>query len=159
MTKTRRPSRRRTPWPRLGKPIERPLSRPYSNKEYEEWSEGLARKWQYERMLQIKKHYGIEGERGWEPWYNLVVAIVSEFDDGLKIVDTKVPNKPRWKGADGYSLVKLVEVIQAEDRTRSERDCLGILIRENRWFGQFSVDTLSVRLAEAKRHHCRRSDG
>jgi hypothetical protein len=80
----RRRSRRRLPWPRLGEPIERL---------HFEWGEQFAREEQYRRMLKLKAHYGIEddiegdGIEGWKALYELLVAVVSEFDDGLKIVD------------------------------------------------------------------------
>jgi hypothetical protein len=145
MTKARRPSRRRTPWPRLGKPIERFGF---------DWSEQDARQEQYRRMLRLKAHYGIEGESGWKPWYELVVAIVSEFDDGLKIVDWKAPKGRRWKGADGQVL--LAEVLALKETRpdlRFDVDRLRYMKAEQAKYGDMTLDEMAVRLAEAKRHH------
>lgn len=144
MAKRKRRSRRKLPWPCLGKPIER--LGPY------DWANDLARQGQYERMLKLKKHYGIEAEIGWKPWYELALAIASEFDEGLKIVYREEPGTPRWKGADGYALLKLVEVLREHYPDHSERWYLKKLIEKNSWYGQFSLETLSVRLAEVKRH-------
>jgi hypothetical protein len=152
MAKRKRRSRRKLPWPYLGSPIERILSLGF------EGSADIARKQQHRRMLKLKKHYHIEGEDG-DAWYRLAIAIVSEFDDGLKIVDQKQPDKKDWKGADGYVLVNMVEEVQRRypERKRTARWCLNYLIKHSPHYRPFSLETLSVRHAEAKRHQAKRA--
>lgn len=68
-----RRSRRKLPWTPLGAPIERmPVT----------GADEIARRERFDRMIKLKEYYGIHGERGWEPWYQLAVAIASEFDEG-----------------------------------------------------------------------------
>ena len=51
-------------------------------------------------MLRLKRYYGIEGGEhdppvgvapasvDWRPWYELALAVASELDESLKVVDT-----------------------------------------------------------------------
>jgi len=147
----RRPSRRRTPWPRLGKPIEG-FPRHESDPQWEQWTDELITKWQYQRMLKIKKHYGIEGVSG-SSWYQLALAVASELDDGLKVVDYKPPRIRSWKGASGYKLVQEVRALKETTNLRTDRDCLRYIKAEQTDYKDISLPELVVRYAEAKKHH------
>ena len=114
----KRKYRRRSPWGgAFGKPIE-DLSCRFTEDRDEALRRQLsqdARGQQYEKMLQLKKRYAIEGDTGWRPWYELALAIASEFDQGFKIVDAP-PAKGgktarKWRGgAFGVQLVTEVEM-------------------------------------------------
>ena len=148
MPKKKRRSRRRLPWPRLGDPIERRSSY--------EWSETEARDEQYRLLLKLKDHYGIEGENGWRPWYELAIAVVSEFDEGLQIVDYKAPTgktAPRWRGAEGLSLINEVKSLREGRPNRTERWCLHFIKKRTARYNGIPFDQLVVRFAEAKKHH------
>jgi hypothetical protein len=143
-----RRNRRHRPWGNiLGKPIV--LYR-------HDWGEKLAQEERYKKMLRLKEHYRIEGEMGWRPWYALVVAVVSEFDDGLMFVDPAPRKKtsPRWRGAEGLQLLDEVSALRERHPHRSERWCLSQLIRRlPHRLGGMSLDELVVRYSEAKKHH------
>jgi hypothetical protein len=112
-------SRRRVPWGQiLGKPIERmfALSRVDELFEREERRDEVRREIeqkafaeQFKKMCLLKQHYEIEGKTGWRPWYKLALAVASEFDDGLKILDPPLApsgkTAPRWRGAEGQELL------------------------------------------------------
>jgi hypothetical protein len=151
MARRKRVSRRRTPWPRLGKPIERL----FTYGQDDQWSDKHARDKQYLRMLKLKEHYGIEGVSGARPWYELALAIASEFDEGLRVVDGKAPKYPRWKGVDGKILIQMVKMVRRHHRDRenvTERFCLNELVKHTEWYSRFTLAALEVRYAEAKKH-------
>lgn len=129
--RTKRKARQRPPWGKLadGKPIE-DFGRTYHRVKVDDVSEvghakkeknvrnefgESARQYQFKKMLLVKKYYGIEGESGWRPWYDLALAIASEFDPSLKIVDP-IPEKtgktaPRWRGTRGSLLIDEVAAL------------------------------------------------
>ena len=76
------------------------------------------------KMLRLKGYYGIFGgdfdypikdlgPSDWVPWYKLALAIASELDESLKIVDAKPRSKtaPRWRGGEGRVLLSLVKAL------------------------------------------------
>jgi hypothetical protein len=156
--------RPRPPWGKLlgGKPIERHV---FIRDEKLDLDEESLRERQYLKMQGLFHHYGIVGyvplypkglaDRSWWPWYELALAIASELDDSVKIVDGPRPGKTaaRWRGHEGTELIRLVDMIKRV-KNRPDRWCL----REvQKMFptshGQMPLDQLAVRYYEAKRHH------
>lgn len=142
----KRNSRKRLPWSQFGNPIEK---YPLDGEE--------ARYEQYQRMLKLKKHYGIDREQGWRPWYELALAIASDFDDGLKIVDYVEPKGKtarRWRGVEGRVLITEVEAVQARHPERSVAWCLKqIKEYKPRLYANMPLRQLEVGYQEAKRCH------
>lgn len=109
--------RKRPPWGDiLGKPIERLF--PSEDEKNGRLAQQHAAAEQYQKMLRLKEHYGIEGESGWRPWYQLAVAIASELDEGLTIVNP-LPQPSgktarRWHGPEGQQLVTEIDVAKQE---------------------------------------------
>ena len=67
---------------------------------------------QYRKMCRLKEHYGADC------WYALALAIASEIDDGLKIIDPP-PRRtdktaPRW-GEEGEYLLEMVDCLREEE--------------------------------------------
>src|SRR4029077_3940585 len=88
-------------------------------------SEGTLRRLQYVRMVQLKRHYQIQGGEEhdfpikglapapWLPWYQLALAIASDLDDSLKTDGAQSRSKTsrRWRGGlEGSVLLDLVEI-------------------------------------------------
>jgi len=157
--------RPRPPWGRLfgGKPIERHI---FVRDEKIDLGDEFLREVQYLRMHALLQHYGIVGhvppypkglaDRSWWCWYELALAIASELDDSLKIVDGRPPGKTaaRWRGAEGAELIRLVDTIRKVRPNRSVRWCL----REVKKIfptshGRMPLDQLVVRYHDARQHH------
>jgi hypothetical protein len=161
----RRKRRPAAPWGKLlgGKPIER---QGYVNNKMIDLGE-YAQVMQFVKMRTLMGHYNIEGGhetfpiRGlaspnWLPWYQLALAIASELDDSLKVVDAKRPGKTasRWRGVDGALLLDLVDIWKMRRPKRSVRWCLDQVQKEHpEAYGQMSLKQLQVRYIEANRHH------
>ena len=160
------PKRRRKsrpPWGNLfgGKPIERWAW--YYNQKVD-LGDDLVLRQRHMRMLQLKEYYGIfggnfdypiegVGPSDWVPWYKLALAIASELDDSLKIVDAKPCGKtsPRWRGVEGRVLLSMVKAYRDIYPGRSTRWCLSRLLKQNPAFAK-SLAQLEVRYYEAKKH-------
>jgi len=125
-----------------------------------------ARVWQHARMLRLKDYYGIEGRvssypisgvvpADWLPWYQLALAIASDLDDSLKIIDPARPRKtaPRWRGLEGEIMLTLVHEIHAAFPKRPVRWCIARFQKAAPEYGRMPLDELVVRYYEAKRHH------
>jgi hypothetical protein len=158
--------RRRAPWGKLfgGKPIERHI---FIRDETIDLDDEFLREAQYWRMQGLLHHYGIVGhvplypkglaDRSWWCWYGLALAIASELDDTLKIVDGRPPGKTaaRWRGAEGAELIRLVDIFRKVKPNRPLRWYLQQLQRKMfpNSYGRMSLKELDVRYHEAKRHH------
>jgi len=158
--------RSRPPWGKLlgGKPIERHL---YVLDKRIDLGESPLRQAQYLRMLCLLHHYGIVGhvptypiaglaDTGWLVWYNLALAIASELDDSLHIIDAKPRGKTarRWRGPEGPVLLGLVDALRKRKPRLSIRSCLHQLQKKNPdSLGRMTLDQLVVRYHEAKRYH------
>ena len=109
---------------------------------------------QSKKMCRLKQHYGIKGETGWRPWYQLALAIASELDDGLKIIDPLPKGKTaaKWRGAWGIVLLKEVAAMKEGHPSWSARSCLHQM---QKWgaYSAMSLAALCVRHSEAKRYH------
>jgi len=157
--------RPRPPWGRLfgGKPIERHI---FVRDEKIDLGDEFLREVQYLRMHALLQHYGIVGhvppypkglaDRSWWCWYELALAIASESDDSLKIVDGRPPGKTaaRWRGLEGAELIRLVGWFRKSKPKWSVRQCVQKvqkLFPAN--YGRMPLDQLVVRYHEAKRHH------
>jgi hypothetical protein len=155
-----RKRRSRPPWGKLlgGKPIERQV----------DLGESSLREEQHFRMRRLLHHYGIVGhvprypiagfaDTGWLVWYNLALAIASDLDDSLRIIDAKPRGKtaPFWRGPEGRVLLDLVDaLLRKRGPRRSIRWCLRQLQTKDRsTLGQMTLDQLVVRYHEAKRYH------
>ena len=160
----KRRRRRRRPWGNLlgGKPIERSA---YFGAEKVDL-EDTARLIQYEMMVSLVRHYGIRGPvptypfagvgdvGGWL-WYQLALAVASELDDSLKIIDAKLPSKttPRWRGVEGRVLVRQIRVLQEMRPHRSIHWCLDRLQKQfPTSYGEIPFRQLKARYYEAKKH-------
>jgi hypothetical protein len=156
----------RPPWGKLlgGKPIERYT---YLFDEKIALGEGFMRQEQHRKMQRLLRHYGIVGrvprypiagfeDASWLVWYNLALAIASELDDSLHIIDAKPRAKtaPRWRGLEGRLLLRLVDVLRKRRPRRSVRWCLHRLqtAHPSSW-GRMTLAQLVVRYYEAKRYH------
>ena len=161
-----RKRRSRPPWGKLlgGKPIQRHT---YLFDEKIALDEGFLRQEQHRKMQRLLRHYGIVGpvpgypiagfgDTGWLVWYNLALAIASELDDSLHIIDAKPRGKtaPRWRGLEGRLLLRLVDLLRKRTPRRSVRWCLRRLqtVHPSTW-GRMTLDQLVVRHHEAKRYH------
>ena len=167
-----RKRRPRSPWGKLlsGKPIERHVFKHDEKIDLEEFTQEM----QYQRMLLLRDHYGIGGpvprypvaglvDPSWLCWYKLALAIASELDDSLKIVDGTPRGKTaaRWRGLEGAELIRLVDIIRKVKvkskpsvRMPSVRGCLRVV--QKRFptsYGRMPFDQLVARYHEAKRHH------
>ena len=116
---------------------------------------------QYARMLRLMKHYQIlggdydypiqgDGPTDWLPWYSLALAIASELDESLKVIDAKPRGRtaPRWRGPEGRMLLTLVEACRVAYPGRSVRWCLEQLRKKDPGYGP--LNQLVVRYYEAK---------
>jgi hypothetical protein len=156
--------RLRPPWGKLlgGKPIPR-FAWNFNNKI--DLSEA-AQLVQHANMRRLLEYYGIKGsipsypiagvgKADWLPWYELALAIASDLDDSLRIIDPGPPGKtsPRWRGLEGLILLELVDAHRAVYPRRSVRWCIIQLRNRVREYRQMSLNQLVVRYYEAKRHH------
>jgi hypothetical protein len=154
----KRKYRRRSPWGgAFGKPIENLGSKFVGEPLGGQLSQD-ARQQQYEKMLRLKKHYGIEGESGWKPWYELALAIASEFDQGFRVVPAP-PAKagktaPRWRGVHGLQLLNEVDVIRGI--LGKDEKLISILERlrhaDPRRYGKMEPEALEARYYDAQKH-------
>jgi hypothetical protein len=163
--------RRRTPpWGNLlgGKPIERC---DFVGGKKLDLGDGFAAGMQHRKMKRLIGHYGIVshlplpgypiagfGDASWVPWYQLALAIASELDDSLKIIDAVPRGKtaPRWRGEEGALLLELVDYIRQRSwkAKKSIRECLRELqTLPPKFFEDMPLDRLVVRYHEAKKHH------
>jgi hypothetical protein len=158
--------RRRAPWGKLlgGKPTERHI---FIGDERIDLDEEYLRERQYYAMQSLLQHYGIVGnvppypkglaDRSWWPWYELALAMASELDDSLKIVDGRPPSKtaPRWRGAEGANLIRSVDTLKRVRPNRSIRWCLRVVQEKviPNSYGRMTLDELEARYYEARRHH------
>jgi hypothetical protein len=163
----RKRRRRPPPWGKLpiGRPIERHV---FMGDEKLDLDEESLRERQYFKMHALLQHYGIGGpvppypkglaDRSWWCWYQLALAIASELDDSLKIVDGRPPGKtaPRWRGAEGANLIRLVDTLKRVKPNRSIRWCLRVVQKKvmPNSYGRMTLDELEARYYEAIRHHC-----
>jgi hypothetical protein len=130
-----------------------------------DFGEDALRLLQYVRMLELKRHYQIQGgDHGfpikglapapWLPWYQLALAIASDLDDSLKIVGAQSRSKTsrRWRGGlEGMMLLELVEFWK-ERTNRSIRWCLERIRKlDPDGFGRIPLKTLVARYHEVKR--------
>jgi len=160
----RKPKR---PWgDRLGKPIERFIRR--DDPQHGEAAEKDAIAEQYRKMVRLKEHYGIEGETGWRPWYDLAVAVISEFDDGLKIIDPRP--KPthkkaaKWRGTEGLVLLNEIEALrESAEAEVGSKVCVEALLEEHQQlcprYRGMKPATLKKNYFEALRHHGKSTKG
>src|SRR5262249_21421239 len=159
-----RKRRRSPPWGKSlgGKPIERHV---FVQGEQIDLGDEAAREQQYFKMLLLRDHYGIGGpvprypvaglvDPSWLYWYKLALAIASELDDSLKIVDGRPPGKTaaRWRGAEGAELIRLVDMLRKKNPKKSINWCLQQLQRRM-FFSRMPLDQLVVRYYEARKHH------
>jgi hypothetical protein len=159
-----RKRRPRPPWGKLlgGKPLVRHI---FVRDEKIDLGDEFLRESQYFKMHALLQHYGIGGhippypkglaDRSWWCWYELALAVASELDDSLKIVDGPPRGKTaaRWRGLEGTELIRLVDMMKRV-KNQPVRWCL----REvQKMFptshGQMPLDQLVVRYHEAKRHY------
>ena len=161
----KRPARRPgPPWGRLfGGPLERHV---FIRGEKIDLGDEL-RETQYLRMHALLEHYGIVGhvppypkglaDRSWWCWYELALAIASELDDSLEIVDGRPPGKTaaRWRGAEGAELIRWVDILRKVNPKRSINWCLQQVQRRifPNSYGRMSLKELVVRYYEARKHH------
>jgi hypothetical protein len=163
MPKKRAARRPGPPWGRLfGGPLERHV---FIRGEKIELGDEL-REFQYLRMHALLEHYGIVGhvppypkglaDRSWWCWYELALAIASEFDDSLEIVNGRPPGKTaaRWRGAEGAELIRWVDILRKVNPKRSINWCLQQVQRRifPNSYGRMSLKELGVRYHEARRY-------
>jgi hypothetical protein len=111
---------------------------------------------QYRKMCRLKEHYGADC------WYALALAIASEIDDGLKIIDP-LPRRtdktaPRW-GEEGDYLLETVDCLREEEGGEAKLEYLLMKMQQlspDR-YGKMKLSTLKTRYHEAKRMNCKKS--
>jgi hypothetical protein len=164
----RRRKRKHPPWGNLlgGKPIERC---DFVGGKKLDLGDGFAQRMQYRKMRRLIHHFGIVspfplpvypiagvGDASWWPWYQLALAIASELDDSLKIVDGQPRGKTaaRWRGDEGALLLELVDYHRQKRPGCSIRWYLRRLqtVPPN-FYGGMPLNELVVRYHEARRHH------
>jgi hypothetical protein len=158
------PRKRRPPWGNLldGKPIQRQT---WVFDEKLDLGDDFVLQLQHLKMLRLKNHYGIFGgdfdypikgvaPSDWVPWYKLALAIASQLDDSLKIVDAKprAQTAARWRGVDGRALLSMVEACRDAYPHRSEQWCLDRLYKAIPALRKTPWKQLLVRYHEAKKH-------
>jgi hypothetical protein len=159
------PRKRRPPWGGLlgGKPIKRQV---WNFDERIDLGEEHVRRMQFFRMRLLKEHYNIIGgddeypikgvvAADWLPWYQLALAIASEFDESLKIIDAPRPRKTarRWRGLEGYVLLQFVNDYRRASPGKSVQWYLAQLRRRSpKGYGSIPLRTLVVKYQEAKRY-------
>jgi hypothetical protein len=164
--KAQQSRRRRPPWGNIldSKPIERHAYVLGAKIEVGD----TARRIQHARMVRLMRHYGIAGrvptypiagvgDVGWLPWYQLALAIASDLDESLEIIDAKPRGKtaPRWR-TEGRVLLRMVDRWRERRPTRSIRWCLIQMQKEDpEYYGQIPFPTLKARYHEAKRRNVR----
>ena len=162
-----RKRRQSPPWGKLlgGKPIERHA---FIRDEKVDLGDDLAQQTRYFRMIRLLHHYGIVApipihpvpglvDISWSCWYQLALALASEQDESLKIIDGLPRGKTtaRWRGLEGAELVSSVDLIRKTRPKRSIRWCLRI-VQEKLYpdsYGRMPFDQLEVRYHEARKHH------
>ena len=170
----KRKSRRRVPWGQiLGEPIERVTAlsmvdglfeQEEKRDKYRRQIEKMSLAVQFRKMCLVKQHYGIEGEAGWRPWYQLALAIASEFYDGLKIIDPPPTptgkTAPRWRGAEGLELLRYVEILKQDAGSGASVYSILAELRglAPHRYGRMSLDALEANYHVAKKHHLKSKD-
>src|SRR5262249_28480969 len=169
MPKKRAARRPRPPWGRLlgGKPIEQ---HEFIRGEKVDLGDDLAQQRQYFKMMRLLDHYRIVApvpiypvaglvNIDWWCWYQLALAIASEHDDSLKIVDGLPGGKTaaRWRGPEGAELIRLVDFLRNRrpEPKRSIRWCLRQVQQKiyPNSYGRMPLEQLVVRYYEARKHH------
>jgi hypothetical protein len=116
----------------------------------------------YRRMIRLKEHFGIEGETGWRPWYQLAAAIAGERNPAFTIVDpepAKGRTAARWRGAEGLALVQHVEFetedLRAKTGKRPKREAVFETLRQLRpdTYGKLSPAHMKTAYHTARNHH------
>ena len=159
-----RKRRRSPPWGKVlgGKPIERHV---FVQGEKIDLGDEPAKR-QYFKMLRLRDHYGIGGpvprypvaglvDPSWLYWYKLALAIASELDDSLKIVDGLPRGKTaaRWRGLEGAQLIRLVDMIKKGKPKWSVRRCLTKVQQLFPNYGRIPLKQFATRYHEARKHH------
>jgi hypothetical protein len=154
----RKPKR---PWGDLGKPIERFIRR--DDERHGEAAQNDAFAEQYRKMCRLKKEqYGIEGETGWRPWYELALALALERDDGLKIIDPpprRTDEKAaKWRGAEGLQFLDEIDAIREDMEAEvghkvSDEAVLAEHQEACERYSKMKFETLKKNYYEAQRHH------
>jgi len=155
--------KRRAPWGNIlgGKPIVRHA---FMFDRRIDLSEDTLRRLQYVKMVELKRHYQIQGGEHdfpikglapapWLPWYELALAIASELDDSLKIADAPPPGKTarRWRGIQGEVLLDLVDLCKELRPQRTIQMCLKQLQKRYPQLKRYSLRELAARHSEVKR--------
>ena len=160
--KRKRQQRRRPPWGNIlgGKPIE---SQAWFFNDKIDLGDEFVRQQQYDKMRRLATHYQINGDleypvKGIDSsrlgWYQLALAIASDLDDSLKIVDAPSPAKTtaRWRGPQGLFLLRIVDAIRKTRPEKSIRWCLNEFRKRTPGLAQMPLDQLVVRYQEARTH-------
>jgi hypothetical protein len=157
------------PWGNIlgGKPIER---HEFLGDKRLDLGVPLTQEIQRLKMQRLMRHYCIAGDIpalpiagvgdvSWWSCYQLALAIASEFDDSLKIVDGPSRRKTtaaRWRGDEGAVLLEVVDGLQSRPgsaRKLSVRSCLRLLQTKYPFYKSMVLDDLVVRYCEAKKFH------
>ncbi|HXF53401.1 MAG TPA: hypothetical protein VNK52_04685 [Hyphomicrobiaceae bacterium] len=124
------------PWGKIGdgKPIER-IKLGSGVPQFEKWADEEAKAEQFRRMRRVKEYYGIREEKGWRPWYDLAVALASERDPALTVVDAKPPRTdrtaPRMRGPEGVMLVEQIQCMREDYEALGVKQKLIALLAEH----------------------------
>ena len=109
-----------------------------------------------------KEQYGIEGETGWRPWYELALALALERDDGLKIIDPpprRTDEKAaKWRGAEGLQFLDEFDALrEAMEAEVGHEVCVEAVLAEHQEvcerYSKMKPDVLKKNYYEALRHH------
>jgi hypothetical protein len=160
--KWQRRRRLRPPWGNIlgGEPIER---EGWLFNERIDLGDEFVREQQHVKMLRLLSHYRIVGNHDYPvqgvdtkglTWYQLALAIATDLDDSLKVVDAPPPSKTaaRWRGPEGLFLVRLVNAIRESRPKKSIRWCLNELRKRSSGLAKMPLSQLEVRYHEAKKH-------
>jgi hypothetical protein len=156
---TKRRYRRQPPWGKLlGKPVERCATYSWDHEGVRREIEQLATAEQFDKMVKLKEHYGIDGVTGWRPWYTLALRLAEELDDAIKIIDA--PPRPtgktakKWRGVHGVALLRHVEEFRPSSIDGSDESALYELRKYMPdTYGKMPFRGLRRAYYDAQKHH------
>ena len=153
------------PWGNIlgGKPIERWCRR--DDPADGQMAEKEALHEQFRRMCVLREHYGINKGLG---WYKLALAIASELDNSLKIIDPAPrpahKTSRKWATVEGVQLVAEIEAMRQQyprppARNLPMSNCSPSIRSFHSRHRKMDFDSFKSRYYDALRYHARPSTG
>jgi hypothetical protein len=142
------------------KPIKRPVQLSLiSRNRFGQMAEKLALEDQFERMIELKREFGIEKGTGWRTWYALALALAAERNPAFSIVDPTPKKKgktaARWVSTQGLQLLDLVDCVVANLQDRGEKTTWKHILKalsDHPDYKGMNEATLKANYSRAKKH-------